>query len=253
MKKVLFGFLLMSLMFGLTFTTACGDDDDGADADTDSDSDTDSSTDADTDTDTDGDTDTDPCAGWDDCEDFESYASGDSITDMNDQWITWSDPPLPDEPAYVSDKMALDSLLSLRILDNNDVVWLLEFESGHWLIEFDMFIMAGKTGYYNFQQVFATVWAFEMYFYDGGVGICRIAGKDYKFTFKSGDWLKATLDVDIDNDEATILIDDVEVFTWPWSTAQGEPPGACYGIDFYGAPDPPGNDYFMDNVRYKAL
>jgi hypothetical protein len=243
-------------MFALTFTTAsCGDDDSSdsdSDTDADSDADSDADTDVDTDTDSDGDTDSDSDA-WDKYEDFESYAAGDSITDVTEDFICWSDPPLPDEPAYVSDTMALSGKLSLNIVDNNDVVWLLEFKDGHYQIEFDMFIQKGKVGYYNFQQVFAQVWAFEMYFYSGGVGNCIIAGKQYSFEFTEGGWLKATLDVDIDADTATILIDDVEVITWPWSTAQGTPPGACYGIDFYGAPDPPGSDYYMDNVRYRAL
>ena len=256
MKKSVVWLFLLSLVLGLNFT-ACGNDDDSA-ADGDADSDTDGDTDTDTDGDTDSDGDTDDIT-YIINENFDSLNAGDYvIATLGDPWVAWSDPALPEEDAMISDTQSYSKPNSLYLVDNNDVVTLFNFVDGAYQIEFMAFVEDGKLGYYNYQQVFtgdsAGVWGCELYFYAGGVGNFVIAGKQYPFKFKADAWFHNKTVIDIDNDVATVWVDDVEVYSWQWSLAQGgTPPGNFDAIDFWGNPDPPGSGWYLDDVKVWAI
>jgi hypothetical protein len=171
--------------------------------------------------------------------------------------MTWSHPALPGEDAQISDDQAYSGTNSLVILSNNDVLLYTNLNSGHYLVEFWMYILDGKLGYYNFQQVYTGdttgVWAFSAYFYSGGVGNLVIAAQQFPFEWTEGEWFTCSHEIDIDSDTASIFIGGTEIYSWPWSTAQGVPPANLDGIDFYGLPDPPGSQYYLDDVSIVAL
>jgi hypothetical protein len=101
--------------------------------------------------------------------------------------------------------------------------------------------------YYNFQH-FETPgeeWAFEVECHSGGVinGMtdCSVllGGAREYFTIVRGGWTKMGHIIDLDNDEVTLLANDIPVYSWPFSWQANETSGTNQlgGVNFFPRDD----------------
>ena len=154
-------------------------------------------------------------------EDFESYTVGHGIALQNSAlWRTWSG-AIGEDPV-VSNEQAFAGSSSVEVVDYNDCV--LDFgdkTTGCYQIVFKMYVVAGKSGYFNLLHDFAgdsSEWAMEMFFNTDGSGDVRAEGSAYSiFTFNHDEWFTVNIIVDLDDDFATLYIGGIEVRSWQWS------------------------------------
>jgi len=65
-------------------------------------------------------------------------------------WDTWSNAPCGGEDPFVSNNFAYSGSNSVVIAPNNDLIKHHgQLTSGRWYISFQMYIPAGKAGYFN--------------------------------------------------------------------------------------------------------
>ena len=108
----------------------------------------------------------------------------------------------------------------------------------------------GNGGYFNIQHILKNQWALECYFNSTGGGYLSVGGQEYNFSSPTNAWFPIEFDVDMDNDQATLTINNVAVHTWPFSYQQGNTNGVnqLAGINFYaGAPNNATGTYYVDD------
>ena len=194
-------------------------------------------------------------------DDFESYNVGDFIAQSSpDFWTTWSNTPGTAEDGVISDEQSSSETKSVKISGTNDnVVKLGNKTSGKYILTWDMFIPTGFAGYFNIQHFEApgVEWAFEVYFDNNGTGYMHAGGNNAAtFTFTQNEWFTVVNFIDLDEDLATMTLNDQLIHTWQYSLqAQGQA-GAKQlgGINFYaGATAGMTPTYYIDNLEYYAI
>ncbi len=190
-------------------------------------------------------------------EDFESFNVGDHIAQVNpDWWRTWGDSPGTAEDAVISDEQSLSGTKSLKFTgDNDNLVKLGNKIAGEYELSWNVFIPGGFAGYFNLQHFEApgNEWAVEVYFDDNGTGLIHAGGSNAAtFTYPQDTWVPIFINVNLDDDEATLFINDVFVHTWQFSLqAQGQAGAKQLGaINFYsGATTGMTPTYYIDDLE----
>ncbi len=173
---------------------------------------------------------------------FDSYIAGQMLACQNPvDWSTWSNAPCGSEDAFISTNYSNSAPNSTVIAPNNDLIKLLgDQTSGIWYIEMDVYIPAGKSGYFNTLSDFTFVtggyWAMECYFDLGGAGRL-LATTTTAFTWTPATWQHIRLMVDLDLDQAQFWIDGTLVNSWTWTlgASGGTGPLVIAANDFFGA------------------
>lgn len=131
--------------------------------------------------------------------------------------------------------------------------------SGHWSLSFMMKLAEGNGGYFNLLHDFsaaASNWAVQVYFSQTGAGTIT-AGSGLStggFSHPTGEWFQVQIDVDIDNDSATMLIDGNDVFVWIWSEGSTGISNVLDALNLYpAAPAGENAHYFIDDVAFNAF
>ena len=185
---------------------------------------------------------------------FDSYTAGNKLAQSNSAWTTWSNAPGGAEDGVISSAQASSAPNSLYISGSNDQVYPFgNYTTGHYTLTFNYFVPStGNGGYFNIQHVLLQQWALECYFYNTGNGYLSVGGAEYNFTCPSNAWFPIEFDVDMDNDQASLTVNNVLVHTWPFSYQQGNTNGTnqLAGINFYaGSPvsSSTSGSYYVDD------
>ncbi len=163
---------------------------------------------------------------------FHSYPAGKYLGDeaTGTHWSTWNDMPGTGEDGTISDKYAASAPNSLQIKENVDVIYNFEgLHSGHYTISFKYLVPEESTG-----------------------GYLTVNNKQTNFTTAKNDWFPIVIDINFDEDTATLTIDDNFVAGWPFHyTSVGSGLYEKLAIlDFYGtAPNgvTAGAVYYIDD------
>ncbi|HKK09674.1 MAG TPA: hypothetical protein VJ939_02505, partial [Bacteroidales bacterium] len=187
---------------------------------------------------------------------FDAYTVGTGVAEQSDTWDTWSSDPGSAEDALVSDAYAQSGSQSMVVEGTNDMILPLGNKtSGSYNVSFNYYLESGYGGYFNIQHFEApgNEWAYEVYMSDDGTGYLMADGAEIDFTYPQDTWFAIENQINIDADEVTLIIDGVEVHTWPFATqasgGAGEP--QLGGVNFYaGVPNEETPQYYVDDVMY---
>ena len=183
---------------------------------------------------------------------FDSYTAGSHLAQSNSAWTTWSSAPGSSEDGVISSTQAASAPNSLYITGSNDQLYPFgNYTTGHYTLTFNYYVPStGNGGYFNIQHILKNQWALECYFNSTGGGYLSVGGQEYNFSSPTNAWFPIEFDVDMDNDQATLTINNAAVHTWPFSYQQGNTNGVnqLAGINFYaGAPNNATGTYYVDD------
>ena len=183
---------------------------------------------------------------------FDTYTAGSHLAQSNPAWTTWSSAPGTAEDGVISSTQAASAPNSLYISGSNDQVYPFgNYTTGHYTLTFNYYVpSSGNGAYFNIQHVLLQQWALECYFNSTGDGYLSVGGSEYNFSSPTNAWFPIEFDVDMDNDQASLTVNNVLVHTWPFSYQQGNTNGVnqLAGINFYaGAPNSASGTYYVDD------
>lgn len=195
-------------------------------------------------------------------DDFEAYNVGDKLAEAaqaagNDFWTTWSSAPGGSEDAVIADFEG--SKVAYFTYNNDQVVLLGDKTTGQWRVTFDIYVEEGNNGYFNMLHVFAgagSEWGFECYINHPTEGsVLKAAGTSNSYTFPLSQWVPVQADYDLDADEMTISINDVDVYTGQLSAQASGGAGVrqLAAMDFYPPKDAATSMFYVDNVVYENI
>ena len=153
-------------------------------------------------------------------------------------WTTWSSLPcdLVEDP-YLSNSFSYSGTKSVKIVQNNDLVNLLDsLNFGYYGLSFWIYIPSGKSGYFNLLSGFTPnppQWGMECYFDQGGGGRL-INGGTVNFSWTPDSWHLIYIEVELFSDWAGFWINNVQVANWQWSRG-GLIDLQLEAVDFFGA------------------
>ncbi|MCB9299742.1 MAG: T9SS type A sorting domain-containing protein [Lewinellaceae bacterium] len=171
-------------------------------------------------------------------------------------WGAWPGSTVSGEVTTEQAQTAPQSIKVAGSIAGQDV--LLKFgdkTEGHYLIRWDMYVPEGNNGYFNLQHLAPTTaagfWGLECYF-ENGVGRLELYdGSDpHAFAFPSGAWFPVFLFVDINNDEARLIVDENFVAGWQFSTGASAAASVnqLNSLNFY--PADATYQFYVDNVKF---
>jgi len=202
-------------------------------------------------------------------EDFEAYNADDYLVEQAlaqgiDYWTCWSgdggagtaeDGTVTTEQAYMGNNSVLCD-------GTNDYVMLFgDKVAGKYSVDFYMYIPDGFVGYYNLLQAWnpggaSTTWGLEIYFNPGGIAEITaegVTGVDI-FNYSYDQWIHVENIINLNMDEATLIIDGNEEFTWEWSVgASGGGINQLAAMDIYAAATNGTPYFFMDEIQLIEL
>jgi len=197
-------------------------------------------------------------------DDFESYTVGSFIAvDNPTWWTTWSNLPGSAEDGQISDLFAsspTNSVLIDKVPAESDLILKLGNKtSGAYALNWEMYVETGYAGYFNIQHFESPgiEWAYEVYLLANGNGEL-LAGSTtpFTFTYPKDTWFLVENIINIDEDLVTLVINGVEVYSWPFSYEASGTGGTNQlgGVDFFaGAKTGEVPRYYFDNLDFKPL
>jgi len=184
------------------------------------------------------------------CDNYDEYNTG-ALGPQADHWSTWSGNVGGDEDGIVTTDQAQSAPNSMYIGDTGaqDVLLLLgNKDAGKYTLEMDVYIPAGKGGYFNVQddEIPGLAWNLEIWFNvdntQPGVGSFAATNPTVTFGYPEDEWFHLRMDIDLDNPNM-----------WFW--ANGELvfddyvfPGNIGSLDFFSGDD--NNNAYFDNIVY---
>jgi len=190
------------------------------------------------------------------CDKFDSYSTALKLGPQATWWSTWSGTEGTTEDGIVTTEQAFSAPNSFKVVSTaaaggpQDVVLNLGNKTtGHYDLNWKMFIPTGKAGYYNIQNIVpiaAGDWNLDVFFDVAGTGHIQIgAGAQLAtFTHPKGAWFDVKHRFDLDNNLMTLWINGVLVKKMAFAKNLG-------GIDFYGTDAT--HQFYVDNVEYIKL
>ncbi len=190
---------------------------------------------------------------------FESYTAGSKLVQQapGTDWTTWSNAPGGTEDPLVSNAQANTGTKSVKIAPNNDLVLKLNDKTtGRYQLKFFTKTPSGKIGYFNVLQDFAagnSLYGLEIYFNANGTGTVNAGGANSgAFVYSQGSWVSINIIIDVDDDFATLYVNDTEVVSWKWSSGSA---GAntlhkLDAVDFYGPATGGTAETYYDDVTF---
>lgn len=189
------------------------------------------------------------------CDKFDSYSTTLKLGPQATWWTTWSGTEGTTEDGIVSTEQAFSAPNSFKLVSTaaaggpQDVVLNLGNKTtGHYALNWKIFIPTGKQGYYNIQNIVpigAGEFNLEVFFNANGAGILRLNSVDFgPFTYTNGAWIDVQHEFDLDNNLLEINIDGNFVTKMAYPNNLG-------GIDFYGVNN--SALFYVDNLEYVQL
>lgn len=196
---------------------------------------------------------------------FETYNANERLAiQAGEPWTTWSNAPGGAEDPYVSNAHAYAGSNSVKIASGNDCVLLLGDEtSSRYKLSFQIYVPAGKLGYYNILQDFAgsnSIWGTQVFFDAGGNGRIDANGEgSATFTFNYDEWFLVENFIDLDNDWAEVFVNGAYLVGWQWTLGTFGDPGPLQisAANFYGWDGTKSVDgvpeFYIDNMVFEEM
>lgn len=192
---------------------------------------------------------------------FDSYTAGQQLCSQNNtNWTTWSNTPGSAEDAVISTEQASSGSNSLKVTGTNDIIYRFSNQtSGVFDIEFNYYVPSSGSGaYFNLQHYYnpGVEWAFESFLYNSGTGYVKINGANTNFSFPSNAWFPIKIHVDLDNNSASLTVNNTDVLTWTFSNTADNASGICQlgSVNFYaGAPNDASGTYYVDDFVFTEI
>ena len=203
---------------------------------------------------------------------FSDYTVGGKIAQQaqamgRDYWTTWTNSPGSAEDGVIAEQPAGNKALFLNY-NNDQVMKLGKKTSGTWDLAFKIFVPTGKNGYFNVQANFTGGqdgdWACEIYFActsqavaPPGTGSIRIGNTTAaSFTFQHDVWVDVKINMNLDDDDATLYVGGNLVHNWIYSIgASGTVPGSCPRIidafNIYPAVNTATSSFYIDDIVFE--
>lgn len=178
-------------------------------------------------------------------DDFESYTAGLKLVQQapGTDWTTMSNTPGNYEDPIVSNAYANSGVNSVKISQSKDLILQLNDKTaGRYLIKAFAKVTPGRAGSFSILQDFDTynsIYGMDIYFLENGTGTVNAGGTNSgEFTYTPGNWVPINVIIDINDDFATLYINDNEVVSWIWSTGSAgcNALAKLDAINFYGMP-----------------
>lgn len=191
---------------------------------------------------------------------FDNYLLG-AVGPQASHWDTWSG--VPTEEGEVSDDIAYSGTKSLKIYGQGgpvDAVLLLGNQtSGHFRLEFRLYVVNGQAAYFNHQKdqtSLGNFWGQEVYFENDGSGALDAGGTNAAtFTYPHDAWMKVVQYFDLDNDRTSLVVNNELLYSWPLNeSSQGTSNGTLQigAIDFYGRSSSY-HLFYIDDVKFTQI
>ena len=155
---------------------------------------------------------------------FDSYASGDYLGVVSDNFTTWSGTTGTSEDGIIIDSVATSSGANCFLINSTsqDVVWDLGLnEKGAFEVQFKYMVGVGKGGYFNFQKepTPGIEWGGEIYFGSDSTGYFTHAAltEDIALTHTNGEWMTIYAIISLDTELAMLWIGDNPVIEYTFS------------------------------------
>ena len=192
-------------------------------------------------------------------EDFDSYANGNLLAQTAGlPWSTWTNAPGGAEDTPVSNEQASSGSLSAKFTGTaaggpTDMVLRLgDRTAGSYALGFNMFVVEGLGGYFNLQHnevIGAGSWMMEMTFTPSGAINFLVGTTTATGAYPSGEWFSVLMLIDLDQQQASMLVDGVPQHSW-MTSAPG--PNRLGAVNFFayagGAPAVP--SFYVDDVLF---
>jgi hypothetical protein len=196
--------------------------------------------------------------------DFESFTAGGQVACQDPtHWTTWSSAPCGTEDAYVSTDFAHGGVNAVKDeLANDEVLDLGNKTTGKYQFSFWMYIPTNHGGYYNLLHNFAgstSEWGLECYFLDNGALKIQTGADTINSSYNYDQWFKMTNVVDLDNDQASVYMNDNLLTTWQWSLNElngNAGLNQLSAVDFFSGTGVTGLTnplYYFDDIEFTAL
>jgi photosystem II stability/assembly factor-like uncharacterized protein len=202
-------------------------------------------------------------------DDFEAYNANEKLVEQAlaaglDYWTCWSGDGAAGgaEDGTVTSEQAFSGNNSVVCEGLNDFVMLFgDKTGGKYSVEFYMYVPTGFVGYYNILQAWVpggsgAIWGLEVYYNPGGVAALTAENTNplTTFNYPYDTWFKMENIIDLNNDEAMLMIDGVEIATWEWSVgASGGGLNQLAAMDIYAATTDGTPKFFMDDIQVIQL
>ncbi len=196
-------------------------------------------------------------------EDFDSYTNGAFLAQSaGAPWTTWSAAPGTPEDATISNEQSVSGDLSGKWVSTSanggptDIVIPLGNQTtGVWLASFNMYIPDTKGGYFNILHNFAggsSVWAVEVYLnVNGDIGVGLQGQNTVMGTYPHDTWFPVNVVMDLDNDQAALVVNGTLLNTWTFSWDAGSTTPATAqlgGLNFYAYAGGGQTTYYIDDL-----
>jgi len=196
--------------------------------------------------------------------DFESFTAGGQVACQDlTHWTTWSSAPCGTEDAYVSTDFAHGGVNAVKDeLANDEVLDLGNKTTGKYQLSFWMYIPTNHGGYYNLLHNFSgstSEWGLECYFLDNGALKIQTGADTINSSYNYDQWFKMTNVIDLDNDQASVYMNDNLLTTWQWSLNELNGNAGLDQLsatDFFSGTGVTGLTnplYYFDDIEYTAL
>ena len=199
-------------------------------------------------------------------ETFEDYTVGAKLVQQAKMfgythWTTWDGSAGGATDATITTAQVQEGVNAAQFAKDNDVILLLGDQvSGAYTVTFYMYVPTGQTGYFNILHKVpgspgGHEWAAEIYFTSGVATIYAGSSTAQNIgSFPQATWVKIGVDVDLDEDQASLAINDDVRHTWQFSlTSTGSGLKQLGGIDFYGGETGSIFDYYIDNIVFEQV
>ncbi|MDR0206982.1 MAG: T9SS type A sorting domain-containing protein [Bacteroidales bacterium] len=178
-------------------------------------------------------------------------------------WTTWENSPGTAEDALITNEQSSSPNNSAKCTfassGGTDLVFKAGNQtSGTYFIDFDMYIPTSGRAFFNLLHIFngsGSEWAVGVYFNVSATGMppgtnIQQNGALTPFTFPFATWFPVSIIVDLDNDQAKMKINNVELLTWQFSLTENAGPGLrqLAAVDFY--PPQAGSVFYIDNFVF---
>ncbi len=194
-------------------------------------------------------------------EDFESYASNQSVAQQSTLWETWSGSLGGSDDAIVSSDAALSGSNSLLIYHDNDMILPIgNYNSGHFIIEFNAYMI--EEAYFNVMHTCKSSWAFDLYMTSSDEIVYldepnASANNVLIDSYTNNEWVNFRFDINIDLDSVTTYINNVKRHQSVFSNAvTGSTGSGLTCMNFYGLAGFNGVDhsnYHIDDILITQL
>lgn len=196
-------------------------------------------------------------------QDFDTLQVGTGVAaQVGAPFTTWSGSVGGSEDPKVSSEQSFSASNSVKVIANNDaVIHFADITSGRYMINFKIWVETNYVAYYNLLQDFAggnSIWATQVFFFKDGTGsLDANAEAAATFTYTPASWVDVQYIIDLDDDFATLYLNQQKINSWVWSKGSFGTNTLLKldAINFYGWSDDTGTPslFYIDDFTMKSV